>query len=123
MSYIVDVISDFAALAVARALGHAKNGCGMHGDDKIGRWLAGLLKKLDGTGTDTAVDPFPEAEELIDLLREEAKWYSHGTRLKELHVLCQQVKCACICFQIDLSHTRIRSVQNLLLSSLRMAPG
>lgn len=31
VGYIIDIISDFAALAVARELGKEENGCGMHG--------------------------------------------------------------------------------------------
>ena len=45
----------------------------MHGDDKICRWAMGLLEKMDGTGTDTTVDPFKEAVAVIDAVRDYAK--------------------------------------------------
>jgi hypothetical protein len=121
--YINDIISDFAALAVARELGKEKNGCGMHGDDKICRWAMGLLEKLDGTGTDTAVDPFKEAVAVIDAVRDYAKFFSYGSRIDELHKTCAVVGCAQIKFKIDLNITRIASVRYLLVSVLRQAPG
>lgn len=121
--YLIDIIADFAALAVARALGKEKNGCGMHGDDKIARWAVGLLLKLDGTGTDTAVDPFPQALDTINQLRDYAKLFSYGSKIDGLHKICHAVGCAAIKFDIDLSHTRIAAVRELLVSVLRQAPG
>eukprot|EP00658_Telonema_sp_P-2_P023808 TRINITY_DN19552_c0_g1_i2.p1 TRINITY_DN19552_c0_g1~~TRINITY_DN19552_c0_g1_i2.p1 ORF type:complete len:372 (+),score=43.09 TRINITY_DN19552_c0_g1_i2:112-1227(+) len=121
--YLLDIISDFAALAVARQLGKEKNGCGMHSDDKISRWAVGLLTKMDGTGTDTAVDPFPEALAVVDAVRDYAKYFTHGTRIDDLHDMCRMAKCAALKFEIDLSHTRIAAVRNLLQSVLRQTPG
>ena len=48
----------------------------------------GLLVKLDGTGTNTTMDPFKEAVAVIDAVRDYSKFFSCGSRIDELHKTC-----------------------------------
>lgn len=114
------LIQDFAALAVANELHLAKHGCLMHCGDKVPREALGLL---DRTRDGQAIDPFPEGKAVYTAIRELAKHFSWGGRLKELEPMCKAMGCAFVKPALDLNKTRIAAVRKLYESMMRGTPG
>jgi hypothetical protein len=104
-------MADFAALAVAVVLKHARDGCSMHSVDKAARSAVGDLTRSKGG---VQQNPFPAAQQLLDKAHDCAKYFSYSGRLDELHRFCKTVGAPTIKPQTDISTTRIAARYNMV---------
>jgi hypothetical protein len=104
-------MADFAALAVAVVLRHLKEGCSMHHSiEKAARSAVGDLTRSRGGRVQNA---FPEAQRLLALAHDCAKYFSYGGRLEDLHKFCDTFNAPAIKPQTDISTTRIAARRNM----------
>ena len=113
------IISDFAALTVARCLGFEEEGCQMHNEDKVGQAAIGALTK---SKKKVEVDPFPEGVAVLNAMRGWGKHFVYDSRRQELHTACGHVNPPAPPLKITIDHskTRIASTRNMLTPMVRM---
>ena len=113
-------IQDVAALGVATELGHDRDGCEMHQDDKIARRaVADLTRSKDGV----VLDPFPECQALLKRLHKLGVHFSFSTRFEKMILMLKShpaLRSPTIRIAVDLNTTRVSARLNLIFSALRM---
>jgi hypothetical protein len=114
---VSSIVSDVAALSVAKALRVDAIACGMHQGDKVGRWACGTLKK---SKNHEPVDPFEAGDAIVEQQHNVAKEYSYGKRLNKLLECCNEENCPGIKPQLDLNTTRVAAQHTLIRTNIRI---
>lgn len=115
-------MSDFAALNVAAVFGHVKEGCAMHGDDKIARFAVGDLRR---TRMRHVVEPFVEGNALMAKAQRCAVYFSYSTRRSRLVGYGATVDGGVpdIVPKTDISTTRVAARHSMIKSVLLLNKG
>ena len=116
---IHSVISDLAAVSVAKEMDQEADECEMHQSDKIGKSAIGDLVR---TRKKIPINPFPEGQSLKNKCHKMATYFSYSTRHSELMNLQESTPggFATIRIKVDLNETRVSAVYFLLLSEIRL---
>ena len=110
-------VHDGAAKSVARSLGLEVETCDMHDTDKVGQSAIGELTR---SKDHIVVNPFPEGLELLQKLRDQAKWFESSSKHRNDYadMLTANPHLPTTKIQRDLNGTRMSAVYNLIQSSL-----
>ena len=112
-------IQDCAALGVATELGHDRDPCEMHQDDKPNRAGFGYLTR---SKNGVVINPFPECQDLLSRLHKLGVHFSFSTRFDTMILMLDTagVRSPRIRIAVDLNTTRVSACLNLIHSALRM---
>ena len=112
-------MSDFAALSVAGQFGHVREGCAMHGDDKIARYAFGDLQR---SRRHRVVEAFDDGKHLLAEAQKCAKYFSYSTRRSMIIGKASMIEGGCpkVVPKTDISTTRVAARYRMLLSILQL---
>ena len=112
-------IQDCAALGVATELGHDRDPCEMHQDDKPNRAGFGYLTR---SKNGVVINPFPECQDLLSRLHKLGVHFSFSTRFGKMILMLASadIRSPKIRIAVDLNTTRVSACLNLIHSALRM---
>ena len=123
------IVSDAAALGVAKKFGIPGSICLMHSGQKIPEAAMGCLTRSNGksgdglTKEERVINKFPEGEELKKCAHDAAKFFRTDSRHQDLLTVVKQIGMLFpIVLALDLNTTRVAAVHKLIFSLLRMYP-
>lgn len=112
---VKNVVSDLAAIKVAKVMGEDLEKCMMHQADKIAKSATGLLVRTENK---EEVNPFQECKHLIEANHALSKYFSWGTRRAQLKEFFRKTMCVQFFPRLPVSTTRMASQHDCLNRNL-----